>query len=49
MIRLGLLLLVRIAPLLRYALHLTPIFLGIIVIALVGTVSDLFSAVWFAR
>ncbi len=30
-------------------LHLTPIFLGVIVIALVGTVADLFSAVWFAR
>ncbi len=30
-------------------LHLTPIFLGVIVIALVGTVSDLFAAVWFAR
>ena len=30
-------------------LHQKPIFLGVIVIALVGTVSDLFSAVWFAR
>ncbi|WP_428486942.1 calcium/proton exchanger [Rhodopila sp.] len=30
-------------------LHLSPIFLGVIVLALVGTVSDLFSAVWFAR
>ncbi len=30
-------------------LHLTPIFLGVIVIALVGTISDLFAAVWFAR
>ncbi|NPD69815.1 calcium/proton exchanger (plasmid) [Lichenicola cladoniae] len=30
-------------------LHLSPIFLGVIVIALVGTISDLFAAVWFAR
>jgi Ca2+:H+ antiporter len=30
-------------------LHLTPIFLGVIVLALVGTIADLFSAVWFAR
>ncbi|WP_419729645.1 calcium/proton exchanger [Lichenicola sp.] len=30
-------------------LHLTQIFLGVIVIALVGTISDLFAAVWFAR
>ncbi|WP_428391245.1 calcium/proton exchanger [Lichenicoccus sp.] len=31
------------------SLHLTPIFLGVIVLALVGTISDLFAAVWFAR
>ena len=30
-------------------LHLSAIFLGVIVIALVGTISDLFAAVWFAR
>lgn len=30
-------------------LHLSPPFLGVIVLALVGTVADLFSAVWFAR
>jgi Ca2+:H+ antiporter len=30
-------------------LHLSPTFLGVIVLALVGTVADLFSAVWFAR
>ncbi len=30
-------------------LHLAPIFLGVVVIALVGTASDLFAAVWFAR
>lgn len=30
-------------------LHLSPIFLGVIVLALVGTVADLFSAVWFAH
>lgn len=28
---------------------LSPIFLGVIVLALVGTVADLFAAVWFAR
>ena len=32
-----------------HSLHLTAIFLGVIVLALVGTVSDLFAAVWFAR
>ena len=31
------------------ALRLSPIFLGVVVLALVGTVADLFSAVWFAR
>ena len=31
------------------ALHLSPTFLGVIVLALVGTIADLFSAVWFAR
>ena len=31
------------------ALRLSPIFLGVIVLALVGTIADLFSAVWFAR
>jgi Ca2+:H+ antiporter len=31
------------------ALRLSPTFLGVIVLALVGTVADLFSAVWFAR
>ena len=31
------------------ALGLSPIFLGVIVLALVGTVADLFAAVWFAR
>jgi Ca2+:H+ antiporter len=31
------------------AIGLTPIFLGVIVLALAGTVSDLFAAVWFAR
>ena len=30
------------------ALGLTPLFMGVIVLALVGTVADLFSAVWFA-
>ena len=30
-------------------LHLSTTFLGVIVLALVGTVADLFSAVWFAR
>jgi Ca2+:H+ antiporter len=31
------------------SLHLSATFLGVIVLALVGTVADLFSAVWFAR
>ena len=31
------------------ALHLSTMFLGVIVLALVGTIADLFSAVWFAR
>ena len=31
------------------ALHLTPLFMGVIVLALVGTASDLFAAIWFAR
>ncbi len=31
------------------ALHLSPTFLGVVVLALVGTVADLFAAVWFAR
>lgn len=31
------------------ALHLTPLFLGVIVLALVGTSADIFSAVWFAH
>jgi Ca2+:H+ antiporter len=31
------------------AMHLTPLFLGVIVIALVGTSADIFSAVWFAH
>lgn len=30
-------------------LHLTPLFLGVVVLALVGTSADIFSAVWFAR
>jgi Ca2+:H+ antiporter len=30
-------------------LHLSSTFLGVIVLALVGTIADLFSAVWFAR
>ncbi len=30
-------------------LGLSPVFLGVIVLALVGTVSDLFAAAWFAR
>ena len=30
-------------------LHLTPLFLGVIVLALVGTSADIFSAVWFAH
>ena len=30
-------------------LHLTPLFLGVIVLALVGTSADIFAAVWFAR
>jgi Ca2+:H+ antiporter len=31
------------------SLRLSPTFLGVIVLALVGTIADLFSAVWFAR
>ena len=31
------------------SLHLSPVFLGVVVLALVGTIADLFSAVWFAR
>ena len=31
------------------ALYITPLFLGVIVLALVGTIADLFAAVWFAR
>lgn len=31
------------------AMHLTPRFLGVIVLALVGTSADIFSAVWFAH
>ncbi len=31
------------------ALHLSPIFLGVIVLGLVGTVADLFAASWFAH
>jgi Ca2+:H+ antiporter len=31
------------------SLHLSATFLGVIVLALVGTVADLFSAVWFAH
>lgn len=31
------------------ALRMTPLFLGVIVLALVGTVADLFTAVWFAH
>ena len=31
------------------ALHLSQVFMGVIVLALVGTIADLFSAVWFAR
>jgi Ca2+:H+ antiporter len=31
------------------AFHLSPLFLGVIVLALVGTVSDLFASVYFAR
>ena len=30
-------------------LHLSPTFLGVIVLALIGTIADVFSAVWFAR
>lgn len=30
-------------------LHVTPLFLAIVVLALVGTIADLFAAVWFAR
>jgi Ca2+:H+ antiporter len=31
------------------ALHLSTVFMGVIVLALVGTIADLFAAVWFAR
>jgi Ca2+:H+ antiporter len=31
------------------ALHLSPLFLGVIVLGLLGTVADLFAATWFAR
>lgn len=31
------------------AIHLSPLFLGVIVLALIGTAGDLVSAVWFAR
>jgi Ca2+:H+ antiporter len=31
------------------ALHLSPIFLGVIVLGLVGTIADLFAASWFAH
>ena len=30
------------------ALHLTPLFVGVVLLALVGTSADIFSAVWFA-
>lgn len=30
-------------------LHLTPLFLGVVVLALVGTAADLFAAAWFAH
>ena len=30
-------------------LGITPLFLGVVVLALVGTIADLFAAVWFAR
>ena len=30
-------------------LHITPLFLGVIVLALVGTIADVFAAVWFAH
>ena len=30
-------------------LHVPPVFMGVVVLALVGTVSDLVSSVWFAR
>ncbi len=30
-------------------LHITPLFLGVIVLALIGTIADLFAAVFFAR
>jgi Ca2+:H+ antiporter len=30
-------------------LHLSTLFMGVIILALVGTIADLFSAVWFAR
>ena len=31
------------------ALNITPLFLGVIVLALVGTIADVFAAVWFAH
>ena len=31
------------------ALGLSPVFIGVIVLALIGTASDLFAASWFAR
>jgi Ca2+:H+ antiporter len=31
------------------ALQITPLFLGVIVLALVGTIADVFAAVWFAQ
>lgn len=31
------------------ALHLSPLFLGVIVLGLVGTIADLFAASWFAH
>lgn len=31
------------------ALHLTPLFVGVVILALIGTSSDIFSAVWFAH
>lgn len=30
-------------------LHLSPLFLGVIVLGLLGTVANLFAAIWFAR
>jgi Ca2+:H+ antiporter len=31
------------------ALHLTPLFIGVVILALIGTSSDIFAAVWFAH